>query len=169
MLRKSKLVNADGNNTSASAGNRTRVTSMATMYSTTRPLMPAAGCSRALKYQSTDFAQAKKNDSDAGTRTRVAWVKARYPNQLDYIGSRLHRLAQIRVTTFHSFSREKTRSDPGRTRTYNLRFRRPMPYPLGHRTFGGKHHARLWNYRLPPNDSFCKRRPPWGSNPRPQG
>jgi hypothetical protein len=24
--------------------------------------------------------------SDAGTRTRVAWVKARYPNQLDYIG-----------------------------------------------------------------------------------
>ena len=27
--------------------------------------------------------------SDAGTRTRVAWVKARYPNQLDYIGTRL--------------------------------------------------------------------------------
>jgi hypothetical protein len=26
------------------------------------------------------------NSSDAGTRTRVAWVKARYPNQLDYIG-----------------------------------------------------------------------------------
>ena len=26
-------------------------------------------------------------NSDAGTRTRVAWVKARYPNQLDYIGS----------------------------------------------------------------------------------
>ena len=24
-------------------------------------------------------------------------------------------------------------SDPSRTRTYNLRFRRPMPYPLGHR------------------------------------
>ena len=27
--------------------------------------------------------------SDAGTRTRVAWVKARYPNQLDYIGQLL--------------------------------------------------------------------------------
>ena len=27
-----------------------------------------------------------KEDSDAGTRTRVAWVRARYPNQLDYIG-----------------------------------------------------------------------------------
>ena len=24
--------------------------------------------------------------SDTGTRTQVAWVKARYPNQLDYIG-----------------------------------------------------------------------------------
>ena len=28
----------------------------------------------------------KPNNSDTGTRTRVAWVKARYPNQLDYIG-----------------------------------------------------------------------------------
>ena len=28
--------------------------------------------------------------SDAGTRTRVAWVKARYPNQLDYIGHWLY-------------------------------------------------------------------------------
>ena len=27
--------------------------------------------------------------------------------------------------------------DPGRTRTYNLRFRRPMPYPLGHRASRG--------------------------------
>ena len=26
-------------------------------------------------------------------------------------------------------------SDPVKTRTYNLRFRRPMPYPLSHRTF----------------------------------
>ena len=29
------------------------------------------------------------------------------------------------------------KSDPGRTRTYNPRLRRPMPYPLGHRTCGG--------------------------------
>ena len=28
----------------------------------------------------------------------------------------------------------KTRSDPGRTRACNLWFRRPTPYPLGHRT-----------------------------------
>ena len=26
-------------------------------------------------------------------------------------------------------------SDPGRTRTYNPRLRRPMPYPLGHGAF----------------------------------
>jgi hypothetical protein len=25
--------------------------------------------------------------SDTGTRTRVSWVRAKYPNQLDYIGS----------------------------------------------------------------------------------
>ena len=28
---------------------------------------------------------------------------------------------------------QRAKTDPGRTRTYNLRFRRPMPYPLGHR------------------------------------
>ena len=27
------------------------------------------------------------------------------------------------------------RSDHGRTRTYNLRFRRPTPYPLGHAAY----------------------------------
>jgi hypothetical protein len=31
----------------------------------------------------------ESKSSDAGTRTRVAWVKARYPNQLDYVGTRL--------------------------------------------------------------------------------
>ena len=30
--------------------------------------------------------------SDTGTRTQVAWVKARYPNQLDYIGLRTQRM-----------------------------------------------------------------------------
>ena len=76
---------------SASAGNRTRVTSMATMYSTTRPLMrlhASAFCMSAQVtrpgYRPRRF-QTRKY-SDAGTRTRVAWVKARYPNQLDYIG-----------------------------------------------------------------------------------
>ena len=28
----------------------------------------------------------KDQNSDAGTRTRVSWVRAKYPNQLDYIG-----------------------------------------------------------------------------------
>ena len=29
--------------------------------------------------------------SDAGTRTRVSWVRAKYPNQLDYIGTHASR------------------------------------------------------------------------------
>ena len=29
----------------------------------------------------------KRANSTAGTRTRVAWVKARYPNHLDYDGA----------------------------------------------------------------------------------
>ena len=33
-----------------------------------------------------DPSKPKNVYSDAGTRTRVAWVKARYPNQLDYVG-----------------------------------------------------------------------------------
>ena len=28
--------------------------------------------------------------SPAGTRTRVSWVKAKYPNQLDYRGLNIH-------------------------------------------------------------------------------
>jgi hypothetical protein len=49
----------------------------------------------------------KAKTSDTGTRTQVAWVKARYPNQLDYIGcwiskfvSRVnkdHMMKQVRV------------------------------------------------------------------------
>ena len=48
------------------------------------------GCYAPLNLESQCPAQKKpRNISDAGTRTRVAWVKARYPNQLDYIGLRL--------------------------------------------------------------------------------
>ena len=48
------------------------------------------GCYAPLNLESQCPAQKKpRNISDAGTRTRVAWVKARYPNQLDYIGSRV--------------------------------------------------------------------------------
>ena len=36
--------------------------------------------------QSSVLRNLKKVYSDAGTRTRVAWVKTRYPNQLDYVG-----------------------------------------------------------------------------------
>ena len=45
-----------------------------------------------LMYRRTPQAQqsSRKRESlkysDTGTRTQVAWVKARYPNQLDYIG-----------------------------------------------------------------------------------
>ena len=77
-------------------------------------------------------------NSDTGTRTRVAWVKARYPNQLDYIGSTVltKMLAGIaKENELVGFAKRRgLQNDPGRTRTYNLRFRRPMPYPLGHRT-----------------------------------
>ena len=37
-------------------------------------------------FSSRAWPEKRKTRSDAGTRTRVAWVKARYPNQLDYIG-----------------------------------------------------------------------------------
>ena len=36
-----------------------------------------------------------------------------------------------------TFTMSLGKSDPGRTRTYNPRLRRPMPYPLGHRTCAG--------------------------------
>ena len=43
------------------------------------------------------------NNSATGTRTRVAWVRAEYPNQLDYSGSRqalepLHEPFEFRTT-----------------------------------------------------------------------
>ena len=40
---------------------------------------------------------------------------------------------QLRQPTWVEQTGKK--NDPGRTRTYNLRFRRPMPYPLGHRAY----------------------------------
>ena len=47
--------------------------------------------------------------STTGTRTRVNWVKASYPNHLDYCGGTL-----------------------SETRTRNPRIRSPMRYPLRH-------------------------------------
>ena len=38
--------------------------------------------------QRVSFAPFREKISDAGTRTRVARVRAEYPNQLDYIGAR---------------------------------------------------------------------------------
>ena len=32
----------------------------------------------------------QQKDSQTGTRTRVAWVKATYPNRLDYLGAQPH-------------------------------------------------------------------------------
>ena len=48
--------------------------------------------------------------STTGTRTRVDWVKASYPNHLDYCGGTL-----------------------SETRTRNPRIRSPMRYPLRHK------------------------------------
>ena len=40
-------------------------------------------------------------NSDAGTRTRVAWVKARYSNQLDYIGHTFKKPSGLPFLVFH--------------------------------------------------------------------
>ena len=57
----------------------------------TRVRFPAdAFCSAALGPPASN----KLQNSDAGTRTRVARVKAEYPNQLDYIGSH-HRISAL--------------------------------------------------------------------------
>ena len=42
-------------------------------------------------------------NSDAGTRTRVAWVKARYPNQLDYVGITVTCILSIPITKVDFF------------------------------------------------------------------
>ena len=46
--------------------------------------------------------QFMSENSDTGTRTQVAWVKARYPNQLDYIGAR-----QLQFTCIRAASKKK--------------------------------------------------------------
>ena len=61
------------------------------------------------------------NSSDAGTRTRVAWVKARYPNQLDYIGRRrlccpFTMFTLVDSTFVISISPKKGANDGDRTR-----------------------------------------------------
>ena len=52
-----------------------------------------------------------------------------------HYATRARRHYQILEVHFHRAKIKSTprKNDPGRTRTYNLRFRRPMPYPLGHR------------------------------------
>ena len=37
----------------------------------------------------------KETNSHTGTRTRVAWVKTKYPNHLDYMGGRISCTAAI--------------------------------------------------------------------------
>ncbi len=39
-----------------------------------------------LRNAGTHIKTKNENDSSTGTRTRVFWVKAKYPNQLDYRG-----------------------------------------------------------------------------------
>ena len=47
---------------------------------------PGSISGRGVLLKATNWGE-KNQYSDAGTRTRVTWVKARYPNQLDYVGS----------------------------------------------------------------------------------
>jgi hypothetical protein len=46
-------------------------------------------------------APTKKRSSHTGTRTRVAWVKATYPNHLDYMGARIQ-TSNTTYTTIHT-------------------------------------------------------------------
>ena len=55
--------------------------------------------------------------SHTGTRTRVCWVKASYPNRLDYVGLNRTHTCNVLSTSCG-------------TRTRNLRFRRPARYPI---------------------------------------
>ena len=70
--------------------------------------------------------------SATGTRTRVARVRAEYPNQLDYSGSCGFRFARVFGHGWCNGLHASNGHDPGRTRTCNPRLRGPMPYPLGH-------------------------------------
>ena len=44
----------------------------------------------------------------------------------------------------HHAKRNKIINDPGRTRTCNLRFRRPTPYPLGHGADAYNDESNFW-------------------------
>ena len=97
-----------------------------------------------------------------------------------------HFFEGVVVVELHScpISSECAKGDPGRTRTCNLWFRRPTPYPLGHRAscFSSRSSRRqrralspgrpcvaLSDYAssagvsfdAPPSSPFAKRMPPW--------
>jgi hypothetical protein len=76
-------------------------------------------------------------NSATGTRTRVARVRAEYPNQLDYSGRCGFRLANVLGQGWCAGFCVSNAHDPGRTRTCNPRLRGPMPYPLGHGAVDG--------------------------------
>ena len=92
-------------------------------------------------------------NSATGTRTRVARVRAEYPNQLDYSGFCWLSQGGAKLALYLFalwFEREKNRRvahiTPCGTRTHNLRIRSPTPCPLGQ---GGStksspsHHTRI--------------------------
>ena len=59
----------------------------------------------------------KKTCSHAGIRTRVLWVKATYPNRLDYAGSSVERSAQNHdIVVIHSRGGAKSSRAGTRTR-----------------------------------------------------
>ena len=72
----------------------------------------------------------QKSVSDAGTRTRVARVKAEYPNQLDYIGTWTDRATKIPISLFGRRQQVSNRTPHGCL----ARFRKEKNASAGNRT-----------------------------------
>ena len=95
--------------------------------------------------QAPDPAQSDKcaTGSAVAPTARLAQPAERKALNLVVVGSsptvgafRPHACAHTHTHT-HTHARRNTQCDPGRTRTCNLWFRRPTPYPLGHRAGRG--------------------------------
>ena len=106
----------------------TRATSTATMYSTTRPMMH---CATVFPCWNSQCSRAhNRNQHDTGrirTHNLLIWSQMRYR-----CATEPDDWANKSASSSRRGSRVR-QNDPGRTRTCNLRFRRPTPYPLGHK------------------------------------
>ena len=63
-----------------------------------------------LRYKNINF-------SSTGTRTRVSWVKAKYPNQLDYRGVTMERESLRTIMNLARTSKFRTRSGDAKVKT----------------------------------------------------